>query len=181
MEKELEVKILGMDFEDLKARVLKLGARKLSEEKQVNLRINSSTRPIDPELGYLRLRLVEFSDGKSKKELTFKAKNKTKLLRNYSEFTSQIENEEGILSILEILGFDQISRGEKHRESYTYGGARFDFDTWDKESYPDPYMEIEVENEDQFIEIIKALEIPEENISRKSIAELRAELKNKKN
>lgn len=177
MEKELEVKILGMDMGDLKKKVLELGAEKLSEEKQVNLRINSSRHPIDPEMGYLRLRRVEYMNGQGHKELTFKAKKENKVLRNYSEFTTRIENEEALLSILEILGYDQISRGEKHRESYGYKGARFDFDTWDKDSYPDPYMEIEVEDESQFKEIIQALEIPEENISRKSIGELRADLK----
>ena len=177
MEKELEVKILGMDFTDLKKRVLELGAEKLSEENQINLRINSSKHPIDPELGYLRVRLVKEADGSEKKEFTFKAKDKAKLVRNYSEFTTNFDNEEALLSILDILGFDEVSRGEKHRESYVYQGARFDFDTWDKESYPDPYMEIEVQSEEQFKEIISALKIPQENISKKSIAELRAELK----
>lgn len=176
MERELEVKILGMDFEKLKEKVQNLGAKKISEENQINLRINSSKHPLDPELGYLRIRLSQKGQDQIEKELTFKAKDKAKLVRNYSEFTTNFTDEESLLAILEILGYDKVERGEKHRESYQYKNVRFDFDTWDKDSYPNPYMEIEVQEEEDLKEITNLLEIPEENISKKSIAELRADL-----
>ncbi|MCD1147223.1 class IV adenylate cyclase [Peptoniphilus sp. KCTC 25270] len=177
MEKELEIKVLNMDLEDLEKRVIALGAEKVSVEEQENLRINAKENPIDEELGYLRLRQTTFEDGSVENEFTFKAKDKGKTVRNYSEYTVQVDDKDTLLEILKIMGYDQIIPGYKHRVRYKYQGAKFDFDTWDKESYPTPYMEIEGESEEQIGELIKILEIPEENVSKKSIAELRKEWK----
>ena len=52
-------------------------------------------------------------------------------------------------------------------------------DTWDEKTYPYPYMEIEAPDENKLEEIVELLHIPRENISVKSIVELRTELKRK--
>ena len=46
MERELEVKVLGMDFDDLKERVISLGGILISKEEQINTLIDSSDKPI---------------------------------------------------------------------------------------------------------------------------------------
>jgi adenylate cyclase class 2 len=82
-----------------------------------------------------------------------------------------------MLEILKNLGFDNIEIGYKERKSYELMDARLDFDKWDKDTYPFPYMEIEVKDMKHLNEITKALEIPQINISTKSIIQLRKELK----
>ena len=57
MERELEVKVLGMDFDDLKERVISLGGILISKEEQINTLIDSSDKPIKTYLdAYLRIR-----------------------------------------------------------------------------------------------------------------------------
>jgi adenylate cyclase, class 2 len=89
--------------------------------------------------------------------LTLKKNISTKDLRDNIEYTTEIEDRESMLKILNELGFD--------------------FDTWDEKTYPYPYMEIEVDSRKKLNEITSLLEIPQENVSFKSIVELRKEIK----
>ena len=54
--------------------------------------------------------------------------------------------------------------------------ARLDFDCWDEDFYPYPYLEIEVKNEGHLNEIMKKLGINKDQISTESISELRSKL-----
>ena len=90
---------------------------------------------------------------------------------------SEVENKEAILQIFHELGYDKIEEGFKERKSYSLQNARFDLDIWDEKTYPYPYMEIEVESQEELDKMIKLLNISEENISTKSIMELKEELK----
>ena len=80
--------------------------------------------------------------------------------------------------ILNQLGVSLQFKGEKERRSYTYKGQRFDIDIWDKNTYPDPYMEIEFTNKNKMDEVINDLDIDKNNITTASISELRAKLNN---
>ncbi|MCI5972826.1 MAG: adenylate cyclase, partial [Anaerococcus sp.] len=64
----------------------------------------------------------------------------------------------------------------KERISYRYKNQRFDIDIWDKETYPEPYMEIEFSNQSKIDEIIDDLGIDRKNVTNKSITELREDL-----
>ena len=55
-------------------------------------------------------------------------------------------------------------------------GARLDFDRWDEDFYPYPYLEIEVKNEEHLTQIINKLGIRKDQISTESISELRLKL-----
>ena len=66
--------------------------------------------------------------------------------------------------------------GEKERISYRYKNQRFDIDIWDKDTYPEPYMEIEFSNQSKIDEIIDDLGIDRKNVTNKSITELREDL-----
>ena len=59
--------------------------------------------------------------------------------------------------ILKDLKYEIIEEGYKERKSYKYNNIRFDLDKWDKDTYPFPYMEIEVEKEDDLEIAIKLL------------------------
>ena len=179
MEKELEVKVLGIDIKKIEKKIIELKGDLIADEVQVNTLIDSKARPIKESLdGYLRIRETEDQlSGKSKVVLTLKKNIENESLRENIELNSEIEDKETVLEILKNLGFDNIKVGYKERKSYRLNRARIDLDRWDKETYPFPYVEIEVESHENLNEIVDLLEIPRKNISNKSIIELQKELK----
>ena len=179
MEVELEVKLLYMDTERLQRQLEQKGAKKLGEEHQVNIRLDSSRHPIDPNHGYLRIRSVHSINGDEYHELTFKKQQSKEGLRNNIEYTVSIDHPKNALAIFENLGYDLQDRGKKHRISYIYQDARFDFDRWDDNTYPYPYVEIEVSHMEQLDMLLEEFSISKTHISTKSIAELKEEWKNK--
>ncbi len=70
MQREIEVKVLNIDVEEMEEKLLSLGAKKISEEEQTNY----TFIPEEGEFadGYLRIRESKFEDGKKIIELTFK-------------------------------------------------------------------------------------------------------------
>jgi tRNA-binding EMAP/Myf-like protein len=85
----------------------------------------------------------------------------------------------GMICSLKELGFDEIKIGRKQRKVYEFKNAQIFFDVWDKETYPYPYIEIEVQEESKLNEVLELLGIEKDKISLKSIVELQDELKNK--
>lgn len=178
MVKELEVKILNVDLDEMERKIISLGGRLVAKEVQVNTLIDSTTKPIKESINaYLRIRETkDLLNNNSDITLTLKKIVSTQGLRENIEMNSQVENKEIILQIFKELGYDKIEEGFKERKSYSLQDARFDLDIWDEKTYPYPYMEIEVESQEDLDKIIKLLNIPKENISTKSIMELKNEL-----
>ena len=179
MEREIEVKILGEDMGLLKEKVKKLGGSFIGQEDQVNINISSSKKFWPEDRGYLRLR-------KSKKagdwtyEFTFKEQVNREGARDNLEHTTHVDDPDALLELLRCAGFDQFDEGRKHRESYTYGDFRFDFDQWDEGTYPDPFLEVEAPSKEALYDILEKLDIPKEAISTGSIADLKKERKKEK-
>lgn len=178
MEKELEVKILNINIEQVEEKILKLGGKLISKEHQVNTLIDSSKRPIKSYLdAYLRIRETkDLLNNIERTTLTLKKNLENNYVRENVELNTDIENKDVMLAILHDLGFDNIEVGHKKRTSYLLENARIDIDIWDENTYPYPYMEIEVDNKETLDRVIYKLGINPENISRKSIVELRNEL-----
>ncbi|HZJ98594.1 MAG TPA: class IV adenylate cyclase [Tissierellaceae bacterium] len=179
MERELEVKILGIDLEEMEKRVISLGGVLIAKEIQTNTLIDSSESPIKTKVdAYLRIRETkDLLNNKSDTVITLKKNLSKDGIRDNIELTTEIADKEIMLEILNDLGFDDTEVGYKERKSYELMDARLDFDKWDKNTYPFPYVEIEVRDMNHLNEITKALEIPQGNISTKSIVQLRKELK----
>jgi adenylate cyclase class 2 len=181
MTKELEVKILDIDVDYMEKKIMELGGTLLSKELQVNTLIDSNIRPIKSYLdAYLRIRETkDLLNNKESTTLTLKKNIKNTHMRENIELNSKIESKEVVLEILKDLGFDKIEVGHKKRTSYEFKGARIDIDIWDEKTYPYPYMEIEVENKETLDLVVEMLGIKADQISTKSIVELRDELVNK--
>ena len=81
-----------------------------------------------------------------------------------------------MIYILKDLKYEIKEEGYKNRTSYIYQNIRFDLDKWDKNTYPYPYMEIEVEKKEDLEKAVNLLKIHKNNISTKSIMELKEEL-----
>lgn len=173
--KELEIKVLNIDLEEVEKKLKDLNARLISKELQINTLIDSNERPIKSYLdGYLRIReSKDLVNNIESTTFTMKKNIQNKALRENIEYNSKIESKDTMLEILKELGFDKISVGHKERRSYELNGARIDLDTWDKDTYPHPYLEIEVQDESELDRIIDLLDLPRENVSTKSILDLR--------
>lgn len=182
MVKELEVKVLNLDLESVEEKINSLGGKLLSKELQVNTLIDSSEKPIKSYLdGYLRIReSKDLLNNVETTTLTLKKNISNSGIRENIEMNTEIENKDTMLDILWSLGFDKIEIGHKKRISYALEGARLDLDTWDENTYPYPYMEIEVHKKEDLNKVIQLLGINEINVTSKSIDELRRNLYNKK-
>lgn len=172
--KEVEVKLIGIDERELTDKIVRKGGVFDSCEKQINIRINSTSHPIaDP--SYLRLRTILVEGEEPVHEFTFKTRVKTDRARVNREYTCRVENPEELLKILSFMGYDLQEKGIKIRKRYIYKNFRVEFDSWDKDSFPFPYIEVEGESPEDLTEFVKEFSIPEEAVSTKSIAELKNE------
>lgn len=177
MEKELEVKLLEIDPADLERKLINLNAKKIADENQENILFYSISKNEIPEGSYLRIRCTHNNVTDEKNYyLTYKQKLENTKVRENNEYTTSIDSVENTIKIIEKLGYAVHSRGFKHRISYFLEDCRIDIDTWDKDTYPYPYAEIEVPNVQKLSHIINILNIDESKISHKSIRELQIEL-----
>ncbi len=172
MEKEIEVKVLHVDLDVMERRLVDLGGEKIGEEQQTNYLIDSSAHPIPAGLGYLRIRHIEKNEGEIT-QCTFKEKKCDEGVRAYDEHTVIIDDAHEMRAIFALLGYDLVEEAKKHRISYAFKQCRMDLDRWDPESFPEPYMEIEGPNREAIDKAIVALSIDREQVSTKSIAELK--------
>ncbi len=179
MSKEIEVKVLNVDLKEMEEKLKALGAKLQAEEYQVNTVIDRLDGYIEKELNsYLRIRETkDLITDSSTIKLTLKKNIGRERARQNIEITTKIDNKEAMLEILKELQFNVIQEGYKQRKTYIYDGIRFDLDRWDENTYPYEYMEIEVEREEELEMAISLLNINKEQISTKSIMELREELK----
>ncbi len=178
---ELEVKILNMDLGLLEEKIKSLGGVLKSVEKQTNIVIDTRDKKIQKDLdGYLRIRdKLNLVTNEKTSKLTFKKNLKGKKVRENIELDVRLEgpdDKENIIKILELLGYEIVNIGYKDRKTYLLGDIRFDLDKWDEETYPTPYMEIEVKKEEDLQRALDLLEIPKENVSILSIVELKNQL-----
>lgn len=178
MVKEIEVKVLDVDLKDMEKKLIDFGAKLVSKEYQINTLFDSEDKYIENNLNsYLRIR--ETKDLRNKEirtNLTLKKNIGKEDARENIEISSEIQNKESIIEILKQLGYKRIAEGYKNRISYIYDNMRFDLDIWDKKTYPYPYMEIEVEKKEDLKKAIKLLNIHKNQVSLKSIVELKKEL-----
>ena len=174
--KELEVKVLKINKEEIEKRILSIDAELVKDEYQYNYTFDTEERYLKKNYnGYLRIRKTVSRDKKEKIELTLKRNIPDNDIRKNFENNLQIDNLEEGIKILEVLGYKLFHTGEKHRKSYKYKEIIFEIDTWDKETYPYPYMEIEVSCKEDIDKALVLLGLDEDSITTKSLEELRVE------
>ena len=174
MQREIEVKVLNIDVDDIERKLVDLGAKKVNFELQENYTFTPKDGEFDN--GYLRIRETKTADGKKSIELTFKEVESSDDVRVNNEYTVNIDSISMMTEILEHMDIHLKYKGSKERKSYEYKGQRFDIDIWDKDTYPDPYMEIEFTNHTKLEEILEDLDIDKSNVTSESITELRKKL-----
>lgn len=170
MEREIEIKVLDIDVEEMVEKLENLGAKKLGVEYQTNHIYDSKERPIED--GYLRIRERMVDGEKLPSLMTFKKHLTNDGVRVNNECTTKIDSVAMTSKILEQLGYVEKSKANKKRISYAYESIRFDIDTWEDPSYPDPYMEIEMANVDELDKVLAKLDIDKAKVSTASISDL---------
>lgn len=179
MAKEIEVKVLGIDKDDIEQRLEKHGAKLLSKEYQVNTLYDSDDKVIEKlGDGYLRIRETRnLISGESEIFFTLKKNVSSEGARENLEIETMVTDKSALNSILEHLNIKVIHEGTKERTSYIYEDIRFDIDTWDQATYPYPYLEIEVAKKEDIKRAAELLGLNDKSITTKSLRELRAEIK----
>lgn len=178
MAKEIEVKILNVDLDEMEKRLVDIGAKLISKEYQINIIFDSKDNYIENNLNsYLRIRETKnLLTDEVKVNLTLKKNISKDGARENLEVTTEIDDKQSMIYILNDLKYEVKEEGYKNRISYIYENIRFDLDKWDKSTYPYPYMEIEVEKKEDLEKAENLLNIDKDNISTKSIMELKEEL-----
>ncbi|MTI65864.1 MAG: class IV adenylate cyclase [Firmicutes bacterium] len=177
MTKELEVKVLNINVCEIEKKLNDLNAKQIKKEYQVNTIFDTEDRFIkNGHKGYLRIR--ENTDLETDKKdiiLTLKKNISSNGVRENTEIETKIDNKEAMIQIFSHLDLDIKHKGTKKRISYIYEDILFEIDTWNKETYPEAYLEIEVKNKKDLSKAIKLLGLKEENVTSKSLAQLRME------
>jgi adenylate cyclase class 2 len=150
-------------------------AKKIKDEKQKNIILDTKDKKIENEYnGYLRIRTTNHNiNNNCVEKVTLKTILSDKEYRENKEIEVRIDNSENMFEIFEMLGLVTNYIGYKERISYEFQGILFEIDTWDKDTYPETYMEIEIKNKKDLDRAIELLELDKSQITTKSITELR--------
>ena len=134
MQREIEVKVLNIDLNEMEEKLIALGAEKVNHEFQTNYTFVPDGGEF--ENGYLRIRETRVDGKRNAIELTFKEIERDDEFRVNNEYTVNIDSVAMMIKILDQLDIKLQYEGDKERTSYLYKGQRFDLDIWDEKTYP---------------------------------------------
>ena len=145
--KELETRIVDIDVEDIRSKLLALGGVKVKSEDQVNEIYDFSDGRLLQAKGYARIRTI--TDRLTNKETIFMT---TKKMISQDTFKVMEENETIVMDaemsrrIFLSLGLELKESIKKYRESYKLENSLVEIDINDKNFCPFPYIEIETDS-----------------------------------
>ncbi len=113
MEVEIKAKCAESEFPNIREKLLRLGAVKKSEKRQLDQYYNPPHADWSKEKRYIRIRF----DG----EKTIFAYHETLAHCLANEFETKIENKKVFEEALERMGFQKLGLIEKNRETYRLG------------------------------------------------------------
>mgnify|MGYP000992172628 CR=1 FL=1 len=171
--KELEVKILNIDIENIRKKTTELNCVKVKEENQINNLFDFKTKDLLKQQGYARIRIVQdLLHDSIKYYMTTKkilSQDKFKIMdENEVEISDAIEGEK----IFKALGLELIQSIKKYRESYKYKNSLIEMDINDKSFCPFAYVEIETADDRELAEIVNLLGYSMKDITSKTIYEI---------
>lgn len=171
--KELEVKILDINVDNIRNILLKNNAVKVKEENQINNIYDFPDNRLSAKKGYARIRKIE--DLLHKKNCCYMT---TKKLISQDQFKIMEEHETEISSseegenIFKSLGLILTKSLKKFRESYKYKDTLIEIDINEKEFCPFPYLEIETSNTEELKEVVALLGYAMEDTTSKTMDEI---------
>ncbi len=152
---EIETKILEVNTSDIAKKLSALGSEKIQD---VLLSVDwFSLSGVTKENNPWFLRVRSYNTGKV--EVTWKAKSEILgVARKHKEINLIVDSHEEAKNLFEEIGLVLYAHQEKKRTSWKLNSIQFDLDT-----YPNmpPYLEIEAGSEKEITEMIKQLELEE--------------------
>ncbi len=151
MAHEIETKVLDINPDAIKEKLLSIGAEKIQETKLIVdwYRIKGVKEGEDP--WFLRIR----SNSEGVHEVTWKAKSDIiGTARKHKEINFVISEPEKLSDLFEELGLEKYAHQEKQRTSFIYQNWQFDIDQY---PHMPAYLEIEGTSEESVNEAINLL------------------------
>lgn len=177
---EIETRIIDIDVDNIRTKMLSIGAKKVKQEEQINNIFDFTDRLLLKNKGYARIRIVH--DQIQNKNFYYMT---TKKLLSQEKYKVMEENEvlindpiEGE-NILKSLGLKLFESIKKYRESYKYKNTLVEIDINEKSFCPFPYIEIETSNEEELKELVTILGYTMEDTTSKTIYKILEERNNR--
>lgn len=123
---EIEVKFYAPNPAEIKAAILKLGAKSLGRAFENNLRFENETRRLANSGAMLRLRQTQGRNIITVKQRTAHADAAT--CKVFKEYETEVGDFETALAIFEILGYTPYQVYEKYRETLILDNVKFCID-----------------------------------------------------
>lgn len=171
--KEIETRLIDINVDDMRKKLLKLNAVNEKKENQINNIFDFSDRRLLKEKGYARIRIVEDTLKNEKhyymttKKLLSQERYKV-MSEHEIEINDAVEGE----NIFKSLGLTLVESIKKYRESYKYKNTLIEIDINEKSFCPFPYIEIETNSDDELKEIVTLLGYSLEDTTSKTIYEI---------
>jgi len=147
--KEIEVKILDINVQEVRRKLLDLGAEKVFDGEVHFIVFDFPNETLRKEFKHLRVRKVG-----NQTELCLKEKGENSKFKTQIETEVTTSNFEDTLSIFQKIGLKIFHDRRKHRESYKFKNIKFEIDNW--EGVP-PFLEIEATTEEDVQEYVEKL------------------------
>jgi len=171
--KELETRILDVDIDYIRKKLLSLNSKKVKMENQTNRIYDFKDRRLLNLKGYARIRSIDdMINNKTIHYMTVKQMLSQEKYKIMDEHETIIESFQEGENIFKALGLELIEIIEKYRESYKYKNTLIEIDINEKSFCPFPYIEIETSYEEELKEIVSLLGYKMEDTTSKTIYEI---------
>lgn len=174
--KELETRIVDIDVDDIRNKLISIGAEKVKSEDQVNEIYDFEDGRLLAAKGYARIRTtVDKIKGKETVFITTKKMLSQDTFKVMEENEVIVDNKEMARKIFTSLGLKLQESISKYRESYKINDSLVEIDINDKSFCPFPYLEIETTSIEKLEEIVKLLGYTLEDTTSQTIYDILAE------
>ena len=139
---EVEVKILNINPEKIRKKLLELGAKKIFHDKMEAKVFDFPDMRLKHNNGYIRLRKAG-----DKTEMTYKGSLPSKEFKKREEIETHIADHDKVMAMLQRIGMKEVKAYKKVRESYKLGNISFDMDFYEEPMNLPPMIEVESDEE----------------------------------
>jgi adenylate cyclase class 2 len=171
--KEIETRIIDIDVDEIRKKLLNINAHKVKQENQINNIYDFSDKRLLNNKGYARIRTIQ--DELTNSTIHYITTKKLLSQEKYKimdEHESEIKDPLAAKGIFEALGLTLVQSIRKYRESYKYKNTLIEIDINEKEFCPFPYIEIESESETEIEEVLSLLGYSLQDTTSKTIYEI---------
>lgn len=173
---EVEIKVLNVDIDRIKKDILANGGFLVKKENQEN-HIFYLPDYEKGSSGYIRIRRVhDLINDLHKDILCVKKIISQDKYRVTDEHEVEVMDFEECCKFLNSIGIKFNKQQDKYRESYRLNGVLIEIDTWSKNVFPHPYLEIEADDENMIFATLDLLQIPRENSTSKTLEEIKRDM-----